>query len=501
MKAPLTLALIAAAMLSAITPVPALAAPVVTYGYTGVVDSDDALRGLSAFTGKFSFDTTAVDQIADPQTGDYKMAFWPLGMNATFDGGAASISIGDMMDVLVTNDLGGQDTLGALARTSDLLTSLSLTLFDFNALVFNSDARPGGNLKFSDFGWGSFVWEGVDGVLQGHLTGLTCLDGCDTLPGGGGGGGGGCQPGAAPCPVNNLPEPTAPALSLAGLLAVLISRRTRQPRKSAPLIQPPTLPDRRRNWSHAGFLFGALTVLPVASVQAQTVIDQSRALAGNISPGDGAGFPVTLSQPGSYKLTSNLTVPAGVPAIVISVPGVTLDLNGFSVTGPYVCPNVGFCAPAGASNGIEATVANVSIRNGTIKQFAGHGIVIAGSGLLQDLVVRDNGGIGVNRASASAPDDARIVMRGVQALVNGSHGIATQDTELVDCQASKNGGHGFLLSDSTLLDSSAAKNRNHGVWAAGNTLLRGNQLYQNGTKNYGNWIFSAGGNLSDTQLF
>lgn len=500
MKAPLTLALIAAALLSLITPAPVLATPVVTYGYTGVVDSDDASRGFSAFAGKFSFDATAVDQIPDPQTGDYKMAFWPLGMNATFDGGAASISIGDMMDVLVTNDLGGQDTLGTLARTSDLLTSLSLTLFDFNAVVFNSDALPGGNLKFIDFGWGSFAWEGVDGLLQGHLTGLTCLDGCEAAPGGGGGGGGGCQPGPAPCPVNNLPEPTAPALCLAGLLAVLVSRRTRLQRQPRHPSQPRTLQD-RRNWSHAGFLFGALAGLTVASAQAQTVIDQSRALVGNVSPGDGAGFPVTLSQPGSYKLTSNLTVPAGVPAIFISVPGVTLDLNGFSIIGPYSCPNVGFCAPVGTANGIEATAANVSIRNGIVKQFAGHGIVIAGSGLLQDLVVRDNGGIGINRASGSAPDDGRIVMRGVQALVNGLHGIVTQDTELVDCQASRNGGHGFLLSDSTLLDSSAMKNRNHGVWATGNTLLRGNQLYQNGAKNYGNWIFSAGGNLSDAQLF
>lgn len=220
-----TLIAIALACAGAVAALPA-SAGIVTYAYGGVVDNDDAARGYTAFTGKFAFDTAAVDQIADPQSADYKMGFWPLGMDVVFDGGAASASINDQMDVLVTNDLGGMDTVGTLARTNDLLNSLSLTLFDFNAAVFNSDGLPGGNLKFSDFGWGSFSWESAAGVLQGHLTGLNCIDGCDQVPPPpGGGGGGGCLPGPAPCNPNGLPEPASWALALAGLAGVARARR------------------------------------------------------------------------------------------------------------------------------------------------------------------------------------------------------------------------------------------------------------------------------------
>lgn len=44
------------------------------------------------------------------------------------------------------------------------------------------------------------------------------------------------------------------------------------------------------------------------------------------------GFPYTISQAGSYKLSGNLLVPNGVQGIVISASNVTLDLNGFSIT-------------------------------------------------------------------------------------------------------------------------------------------------------------------------
>ena len=39
------------------------------------------------------------------------------------------------------------------------------------------------------------------------------------------------------------------------------------------------------------------------------LIDQNRALAGGITPGDEPGFPVTISKPGSYRFSGNLTLP------------------------------------------------------------------------------------------------------------------------------------------------------------------------------------------------
>ena len=48
-----------------------------------------------------------------------------------------------------------------------------------------------------------------------------------------------------------------------------------------------------------------------------TEINQAQAQAGDTTPGDGQGFPITISKPGSYRLTSNLDL-SGLPDPVYS---------------------------------------------------------------------------------------------------------------------------------------------------------------------------------------
>src|SRR5438128_5729077 len=70
----------------------------------------------------------------------------------------------------------------------------------------------------------------------------------------------------------------------------------------------------------------------IYAVDGVVLIDQNRALAGSVTFGDAPGFPVTLSQPGSYRLSGNLTVPdANTTAIEVTANNVTIDLNGFSI--------------------------------------------------------------------------------------------------------------------------------------------------------------------------
>ena len=45
------------------------------------------------------------------------------------------------------------------------------------------------------------------------------------------------------------------------------------------------------------------------AVDGVILIDQKTALAGKVTAGDAPGFPVTISQAGSYKLSSNLVIP------------------------------------------------------------------------------------------------------------------------------------------------------------------------------------------------
>lgn len=68
-----------------------------------------------------------------------------------------------------------------------------------------------------------------------------------------------------------------------------------------------------------------------------------RALAGGVSGGviilDQPGFPVSILNPGSYRLTSNLEVPSeNTTAIEVLVSDVTIDLNGFAGMRPLVGP-------------------------------------------------------------------------------------------------------------------------------------------------------------------
>src|ERR1700729_54043 len=95
----------------------------------------------------------------------------------------------------------------------------------------------------------------------------------------------------------------------------------------------------RLKWSMA-FLPCLLFVASALSyaVDGVVLIDQNHALAGNVTPGDAPGFPITISQPGSYKLAGNLTIgDKDTGAIEITANDVTIDLGGFSITGPITC--------------------------------------------------------------------------------------------------------------------------------------------------------------------
>ena len=74
------------------------------------------------------------------------------------------------------------------------------------------------------------------------------------------------------------------------------------------------------------------------AVDGQIAITQARAMAGGVTPGDAPGFPVSINLPGSYVLSSGLTVPdANTTAIEINADHVTVDLNGFAILGPTDC--------------------------------------------------------------------------------------------------------------------------------------------------------------------
>lgn len=90
----------------------------------------------------------------------------------------------------------------------------------------------------------------------------------------------------------------------------------------------------------------APTMKSLDQIEARTAITNTSSLA-------------TISQPGSYYLTGNLTVASGI-GIIINTNGVTLDLNGFTIRST---------AAVSALNGIRlnGTLSDITILNGHIR--------------------------------------------------------------------------------------------------------------------------------------
>ena len=97
-----------------------------------------------------------------------------------------------------------------------------------------------------------------------------------------------------------------------------------------------------------------------------------------------ASAPFTISQPGSYYLTTNLTVTGG-NAIVIATNGVTLDLKGFTLKSTEA-------TPAGYAIYLNSGLRNLTIQNGFIEGGVtnnGSG-VYSGSGFLHGIYTSGN---------------------------------------------------------------------------------------------------------------
>lgn len=132
--------------------------------------------------------------------------------------------------------------------------------------------------------------------------------------------------------------------------------------------------------NQALLLVVALAVsLPAWAVDGVVLINQSTVIAAG-------GFPYKITQPGSYKLTGNLTPPAGVNGIDMLVDNVTLDLNGFSILG-------GWFGITGKNS--EA------VMNGTVKGVAQTGISLGSNARVERVMALNNGYNGVDCGSGS----------------------------------------------------------------------------------------------------
>ena len=200
-------------------------------------------------------------------------------------------------------------------------------------------------------------------------------------------------------------------------------------------------------------------------------INQACAEATGCFPGDAPGFPVRITEIGSYRLTGDLSVPSGTNGIRIDANGengpVTLDLGGFAVSSTTVCTNTGdtgstiSCSGgSGAQVGIEVAAKNVTVRNGTVRGFNWRGIGNSGhqgNVRLEGLRVTSNAAGGTSCGAINFDDSPNVTIVDTEVIRNGA------------CRAIT------LTNGGKVIDSIVSENLGEGLWTSfGNHLVRGN---------------------------
>lgn len=226
------------------------------------------------------------------------------------------------------------------------------------------------------------------------------------------------------------------------------------------------------------FLFLALLVFLcfgsfVYAVDGVIEINQPRALVGGVTPGDAAGFPVTISEVGSYRLTGNLSV-GSTDAIEITTDNVTLDLNGFSIIGPG----------CGSGTGVLASSGNVVVVNGTVRGMGNHGISAGQNSHVEKVHAISNGGVGIS-VGINSIASSNVAIANFNGITGGNNGTISNNV------ASKNSTHGiFAGSCNTVSGNVARENGKNGI-SAGLSVITGNTASLNGE----NGILAGNGSI------
>jgi hypothetical protein len=219
------------------------------------------------------------------------------------------------------------------------------------------------------------------------------------------------------------------------------------------------------------------TMKTLAQIEPRTIVNDAN------TPGDKTNTFI-ISQPGSYYLTDNITGAAGKHGVSIQANDVTLDLNGFALIGN----GAGLAFVRGVD--LPAAQTNVTIRNGSLRNWHGGGIRADTTRLLAEkLTLTGNTfspGISVGNGS---------LVRDCVASTNGLGFQGADRSQFVSCISTENSGPGFLVANYvTITDCTSSRNGGDGIAAGGTYLI----TRSSSTRNDMNGINTAGvGTIAD----
>lgn len=201
---------------------------------------------------------------------------------------------------------------------------------------------------------------------------------------------------------------------------------------------------------------------PVASTY-KTLAEVEPRIAINAAntPGDASSL-FKITQPGSYYLTGNLAGQVDKDSVIlIAADGVTLDLNGFTIS----CNGAQFGLNAGS-------IKHTTIRNGVVRNAGTNAISLSNATAthLADVQVFSSGESAIGLGSASIVERVTCVNSGTsgiyvgsgstvrQTTVSGSgdYGIGATKSVIDGCGVTGAGGYGFSIGESSTITNSTA---------------------------------------------
>ena len=208
-------------------------------------------------------------------------------------------------------------------------------------------------------------------------------------------------------------------------------------------------------------------------------INQTCATQTGCFPGDTAGFPVTITSAGSYRLTSNLrqtTLLGGSQDddfIEISADEVSLNLGGFQIT----CTSLlgGSCSGTGSGVASSPTIRGTSVRNGSVSGMGRNGISIGEQAEVVGVRAGLNDTTGILVGLSSTVSGSTVYANGSNGMIAGAGSTVSGST------ARENGGVGIAASfGSTVSESTAHSNIASGIAVSLGSTASGNSAYLNG---------------------
>jgi hypothetical protein len=186
-----------------------------------------------------------------------------------------------------------------------------------------------------------------------------------------------------------------------------------------------------------------------------------------------SSLPFTLSQPGSYYVTRDLTAAFGQNGVTISASNVTLDLNGFTLHGT---------SQTGDAVLITGSPSAITIKDGMVRGwYNGIDAQLGSNVTISGITAAQNGG----------------------SSADGSYGIILMNNSILeDCNVTDGAATGVLAVNSTVRDCVISHNANDGIFAAGGVFMEHTRTRANHTA-AGNWLdtrFAATNSMLENDL-